>query len=303
VMAQPPAGKPNGATAGASLSSTSQSELNGTENRGNRTLVIAEPTVPGFSEPASVPAKNGAASIGDLLTRAISQGQLKNEMINQRLDRLEAETERRNQLLSQAQAAGVQKDRLIAALQDRIVETEREREEFAREARHWRDHVLQFRKELEVLPLLHRKEIAMDTGSGVLVLPTSEPGHFLFGPYLPLQEGRYNLIVRFRAAWVLRPGEPILTVEIAAGDRVLAEVLATEARDVATIEFAVPSEAGADPVKIEFRFSHHANASLEIREAQLSASGDTRQMSRLRVPAISRLPQSLRLFYRAAHRA
>ena len=145
----------------------------------------------------------------------------------------------------------------------------------------------------------------MDTGSGVLVLPTSEPGHFLFGPYLPLQAGSYSLAVKFRAAWALRPKEPVLTIEIAAADRVLAsEVLVTEARDVARIEFTVPPAADANNPRLEFRFSHHANASLEIRDVQLSAAiPATRKRNRLGAPALARLPQSLRRFHRAADRA
>jgi hypothetical protein len=164
---------------------------------------------------------------------------------------------------------------------------------------------LQFRKELDLLPLLHRKDIAMDTGAGVLVLPTSEPGHFLFGPYLPLQAGRYTLTLRYRASWVLRPKEPLLTVEIAAGQIVLAsEVLTSESDQLAGIEFTVPPEAGAADSKVEFRLSHHANASLEIRSAQLGAAIlESPKRSRLSAPTISRLSQPLRLFYRPASRA
>src|SRR5205823_2839605 len=119
------------------------------------------------------------------------------------------------------------------------------------------------------------------------------------------QGGRYSLTVRFRAALVLRPGEPILTVEIAAADRILgSEVVVTEARDIARIVFTVPPEADADNGRLEFRFSHHANASLEIRDVQLSAAiSATRKRNRLGTPALARLPQSLRLFHRAADRA
>jgi len=103
----------------------------------------------------------------------------------------------------------------------------------------------------------------------------------------------------------LRPGDPILTVEIAAADIVLASrVLVTEARDVARIEFTLPHEADADNPRLEFRFSHHANASLEIRDVQLSAATPaTRKRNRLGPPALARLPQSMRLFHRAADRA
>ena len=76
----------------------------------------------------------------------------------------------------------------------------------------------------------------MDTGSGVLVLPTSEPGHFLFGPYLPLQAGSYSLAIKFRAAWVLRPKEPVLTIEIAAGEKVLlSEILSADVSELARL--------------------------------------------------------------------
>jgi len=266
-------------------------------------LIVTERAVSSLSEPSSVPAKNGAASVADLVTRTISQSQLKQGIINQRLDRLEVETERRNQLLSQVQAASVQKDRLIAALQDRLVETEREREELTREAKHWRDHLLQFRNELEVLPLLHRREIAMDIGSGVLVLPTSEPGHFLFGPYLPLQAGRYSVSVRFRAASVLRPNEPVLTVEIAGGEKVLAaDVVLAEGKHSSSIEFTVPA-GELDANNIEFRFSHHANASLEVHEVQLSALHSTAPKKR-RPSALNFLWRSppLRLIHRSPNR-
>src|SRR5262249_29505595 len=57
---QPPASKPNGAAASAALS-----ELNGIDNPANRTLMVAEPAMPKLSEPSSVPAMNGAASIAD----------------------------------------------------------------------------------------------------------------------------------------------------------------------------------------------------------------------------------------------
>src|SRR5262249_2927753 len=167
-------------------------------------------------------------------------------------------------------------------------EIECDREELSREARHWRDHALQFRQNLELLPLLHRKEIAMDTGSGVLVLATSEPGHFLFGPYLPLGAGRYSLSFRFRAAWVLRPNEPVLTVEIAAGDAVLAvQVVSTDVPGSSHIEFTVPPD--FDATNIEFRLSHHANASLEVLAVQLSAPRSTQaRKSRLSVPSFLR---------------
>lgn len=249
--------------------------------------------------------KNGIGSLADFLTRSISQNQLKREMFEKRLGQIEAEHDRRDRVLNQVRAATLQKDRLIAALQDRVSEVEREREELVREAKHWRDHVLQFRKELDLLPLLHRKDIAMDTGAGVLVLPTSEPGHFLFGPYLPLQAGRYTLTLRYRASWVLRPKEPLLTVEIAAGQNVLAaEVLTSDSEQLARIEFMVPPEAGAEDRKVEFRLSHHANASLEIRSAQLGAAIlASPKRNRLSAPTISRLSQPLRLFYRPAGRA
>jgi hypothetical protein len=260
---------------------------------------LAIPTDPG------IPAKNGASAIADFVANAISQSRLTRDAINRRLERIEVEYERRNQLLKQVQVASVQKDRLIAALQDRVAEIEREREDLAREATHWRDQVLQFRKHLELLPLLHRKEIAMDTGSGVLVLPTSEPGHFLFGPYLPLQAGQYTLTARYRAAWVLRPEEPILTIEIASGRNILAaQVLSTQANDFTRIDFVVLPESAATADKVEFRLSHHANASLEIREIQLTATTtDTRKRDRLRTPIVPRLPRPLRLFHRDAGRA
>jgi hypothetical protein len=271
------------------------------KSSGEHPLVLAAMAVLAPAEPTI----NGAGSIADFVAKTISQSQLKRDIVNQRLDRIEAEYERRNQLLRQLQAAGVEKDRLIATLQDRIAESEREREEMIREARHWRDHVLQFRAELELLPLLHRKEIAMDTGSGVLVLPTSEPGHFLFGPYLPLQAGQYTLAVRFRAAWVSRPKEPVLTIEIAAGENVLLSVaFAADASDFARLGFTVPAEADGEGNRVEFRFSHHANASLEIRDIRLSAAmHESREKYRPRSVAFPRLSQQLRLFHRAADRA
>lgn len=274
------------------------------ESSGEFPLVLAAMAAPARTT-SSDAGTNRAGSIADSVVNAISQNQLKREVVNQRLDRIEAEYERRNQLLRQVQAAGVQKDRLIATLQDRIAEIEREREEVIREARHWREHVLQFREELELLPLLHRKEIAMDTGSGVLVLPTSEPGHFLFGPYLPLQAGSYALAVKFRAAWVLRPKEAVLTIEIAAGEKVLlSELLLADANEFAQLAFTVPAEADGDGNRIEFRFSHHANASIEIRKIQLSAAmHESREKRRPGSVAFSRLPQQLRLFHRAADRA
>jgi len=268
------------------------------ENSGEHPLVLAAMALP---EPAE-PTINGAGSIADFVARTISQSQLKRDIVNQRLDRIEAEYERRNQLLRQVQAAGVQKDRLIATLQDRIAEIEREREEVIREARHWRDHVLQFRAEIELLPLLHRKEIAMDTGSGVLVLPTSEPGHFLFGPYLPLQAGSYSLAIKFRAAWVLRPKEPVLTIEIAAGEKVLlSEILSADVSELARLAFTVPAEADGDGNRIEFRLSHHANASLEIRELRLGAEhpGAPRK-TRLSSPTVFWRSSALRLLHRPA---
>jgi hypothetical protein len=267
----------------------------------DRQLMVTAGPVPGLTA-SSEPTANGTGSIADFITRTISQSQLKRDILNQRLDRIEAEYERRNQLLKQVQAASVQKDRLIATLQNRIVEIEREREEVVREARHWRDHVLQFRTELELLPLLHRKEIAMDTGSGVLVLPTSEPGHFLFGPYLPLQEGGYTLAVKFRAAWVLRAKDPVLTIEIATADRILAsEVLSADAKDLVKIAFTVPSEADVETTKIEFRLSHHANASLEVSELRLGAMHpEAPRKNRLSSPTVFWRASALRLLHRPA---
>src|SRR5205085_11989444 len=133
----------------------------------------------------------------------------------------------------------------------------------------------------------------------------SEPGHFLFGPYLPLQAGGYTLAVSFRAAWVLRSKEPVLTIEIAAGDKILvSEVLSADAKESARLAFAVPAEADGDGNRIEFRLSHHANASLEIRDIRLSAAmHESREKYRPRSVAFSRLPQQLRLFHRAADRA
>lgn len=267
----------------------------------DRQLMVTAGPVPALTASLE-PTTNGIGSIADFVTKTISQSQLKRNTVNQRLDRIEAEYERRNQLLKQVQAAGVQKDRLIATLQDRIAEIEREREDIVREARHWRDHVLQFRTELEILPLLHRKEIAMDTGSGVLVLPTSEPGHFLFGPYLPLQGGGYTLAVKFRAAWVLRANDPVLTIEIATADRILAsEVLSADAKDLVRIAFTVPSGADVETSKIEFRLSHHANASLEIGELRLGAvHPDAPRKNRLNSPSVFWRSSALRLLHRPA---
>jgi len=271
-----------------------------TEHSAARTSAVARASVPSLTESPVAAAKNGIGSIVDFVANAISQSQLKRDMINQRVERIEAEYELRNQVVTQMKAAGLQKDRLITALQDRIAEIERDREELSREARHWRDHALQFRQNLELLPLLHRKEIAMDTGSGVLVLPTCEPGHFLYGPYLPLQAGQYSLSVRFRAAWVLRPKEPVLTVEIAAGGKVLTvEVVSMDGTDSSNIEFTVPPGVDLDTDKMEFRFAHHANASLEVREVQLSAPHSTgSKKSRLSAPNFLWRSPPLRLFHR-----
>jgi hypothetical protein len=142
----------------------------------------------------------------------------------------------------------------------------------------------------------------MDTGSGVLVLPTSEPGHFLFGPYLPLQAGSYSLAIKFRAAWVLRPKEPVLTIEIAAGEKVLlSEILSADVSELARLAFTVPAEADGDGNRIEFRLSHHANASLEIRELRLGAvhPGAPRK-NRLSSPNVFWRSSALRLLHRPA---
>jgi hypothetical protein len=139
----------------------------------------------------------------------------------------------------------------------------------------------------------------------VLVLPTSEPGHFLFGPYLPLQAGGYTLAVKFRAAWVLRPKEPLLTVEIASGEKVLlSEVLSGDANEIAPVAFTVPPGTDGDGNRVEFRFSHHANASLEIRGLQLrGASSKTPKRNRLSAASFLWRSQPLRLFHRSAGRA
>ena len=144
----------------------------------------------------------------------------------------------------------------------------------------------------------------MDTGSGVLVLPTSEPGHFLFGPYLPLQGGDYTLAVKLRAAWVLRAKDPVLTIEIAAGEKILlSEVLSADGNEFARLAFAAPAEADRDGNRIEFRFSHHANASVEVRGIQLSgASADISNRNRLPSQSISWFSQPLRLFHPATDR-
>jgi hypothetical protein len=117
-----------------------------------------------------------------------------------------------------------------------------------------------------------------------------------------LQEGGYTLAVEFRAAWVLRAKDPVLTIEIATADRILAsEVLSADANDLVRIAFTVPSEVDVETCKIEFRLSHHANASLEIRELRLGATHpEAPRKKRLNSPSVFWRSSTLRLLHRPA---
>lgn len=234
----------------------------------------------GSAAPLSLPpAVQGGATgativpIVDELLKIVAQRQIDREAQHQRVVQLEKASEASRAAFDRLHAAVARKDQLIAALQDQIAREERQRATLKREAEHWRDHVLCFRGSLDLLPLLQRKTFAVDSGASVLVTPNSEQGHFLFGPYLPLQAGSYALSIRYRASRVEDRGQPILSVEIADGGRVLAaQAVSGEAADRAiAIAFDVPAANGRAE-GVEFRFSHHANATLEILAVDLSAA-------------------------------
>jgi hypothetical protein len=101
---------------------------------------------------------------------------------------------------------------------------------------------------------------------------------------------------------VLRAKDPVLTIEIATADRILAsEVLSADANDLVRIAFTVPSEVDVETCKIEFRLSHHANASLEIRELRLGATHpEAPRKKRLNSPSVFWRSSTLRLLHRPA---
>ncbi|MBV9858670.1 MAG: class I SAM-dependent methyltransferase [Alphaproteobacteria bacterium] len=135
----------------------------------------------------------------------------------------------------------------------------------------WRGQLMWFPPCLNLLPLLTRKEFVRESGPALTVSAEAEIGHFLFGPYLTIDPGTYLLEILCRVTNVKRPEDPIVTVEIAAGDFVLGgRVLSREAlQQPVRVGFDVPEWVREARSKIEFRFSHHQNGDIEFNEARL----------------------------------
>ena len=276
---QPTAGSNSGADialegpSAADLASP-RGHLAGTENPNTGAVALAATTPPTTDTALVALGRTDVSSIASDLFKIVAQRQIDRRAQYQRLLRLEQEIDNSRQALDRLRVAMAKKDQLIAALQQEIVRHERQEAGLTREAGHWREHALRFHATLDLLPLLYRKEFVIDTGSVVSVLANSEPGHFLFGPYLPLQAGWYSLHLLCRASRIQNEDDPVLTVEIADGSHVLTteSLTAANANGDFRIDFSVTSGAGEQGAGVEFRFSHHANANIEITSAELSAA-------------------------------
>ena len=130
-----------------------------------------------------------------------------------------------------------------------------------------------FPPSLDLLARLSRKDIAVDTGAAVFVSASSPTGHFLFGPYLSIEPGVFTLEIHWRAGAIKDRNAPVLTVEISAEPRLIGrQSLVANALEAPTrIAFEVRAEDRDRDAKIEFRFSHHGNADIEITAVRLHA--------------------------------
>lgn len=238
----------------------------------NVALPFVPESAPFFDELLSPEKQTHLGKVAEELLSIVTRRYVHREEQNLRLLELEEDNRRRQQALEQLRASTEVKDRAIAALKDEIVDHERRASEREREARLWREQALNFASAVEVLPLLNRKEFSIDTGTDVSVMVNSEGGHFLFGPYLPLQPGFYEIRVLCHADRIVDEEKPVLTIEIADRSEVLGlkTLVASDAGHEFAMDFQVPPEAAWDERKVEFRLSHHGNGNIKISSVKLS---------------------------------
>lgn len=132
-----------------------------------------------------------------------------------------------------------------------------------------------------LLPRLLRTPTARNGDDGAVIAdPDDAPGCLLYGPYLRLPAGRYDVRVTARCGAPRNPAKAMIGVDVTAGDRVLAscrfdaaDFLGGEASAVfdlpPELSIDAPVDKSVDPPMIETRISHFANAIVEISAVNL----------------------------------
>jgi hypothetical protein len=139
---------------------------------------------------------------------------------------------------------------------------------------------------VELLPILERTETACEFTGSIHVVASAEPGHLLYGPYIRLEPGRYQLEVSCSASGHGSSFVPLITIEIAAGDVSIAEK-AFDGQDFSAaivFPFNVTETTSAMGPRLEFRISHHAFADLQISGVKLRHLRDGDGVARDHVP-------------------
>jgi hypothetical protein len=195
--------------------------------------------------------------------------------MSQRIDTLRAAMSEKEEAIAGLEGSLATKNRVIAGLQERLAEMERQCARVERESEFLRKQMSRFPAPLELLPLLRRSAIAREVDrAGVAVAATAEPGHFLYGPYIQLDPGNYRLELRCSVSRCGDETLPVLTIEIVAGGKVVAERSLTSRALIETVpvEFSIGPQPGDARDEVEFRVSHHGNADLLLAEAWLRVS-------------------------------
>lgn len=151
-----------------------------------------------------------------------------------------------------------------------------------------------------LLPIMEVREPARRWADGsvsvVLLVPAQA---FLYGPFLRLPKGRYQLSFRCSVRMPLQGNHPVMGLEIIAQNRILrawrdftpAELGSGEQSVSFDVPDALSIESGAD-APFEFRFTHFGNALLTMTEVTLTSHasadvgksdiGDWHMLGRLR---------------------
>jgi hypothetical protein len=138
-----------------------------------------------------------------------------------------------------------------------------------------------------LLPAMSTNERATRNGQTVTVPHDAPLGHFLYGPYVRLPAGKACLWFDVRVIKVASQ-ETALEVDICiAGGAELARraFSVEELQRTPWIEFFVPDDVAqwsGDGMPLEFRFTHHGNTSLEIRDLEVGARPPSEWERRIR---------------------
>jgi hypothetical protein len=220
---------------------------------------------------AAMPGRNAdsglVSELANELIRFAGQGEIERRTRNDRLKRIEDQIRERGETAEQLRLMIERKDQIIAALRERIAGLERE-------AAVWRPVVSRFPATLNLLPLLSRGANASDSGPTVVTSAVGELGHFLYGPYLHMEDASYRLDVTCEAKSANGDdGNPALAIEVAAGAQTIVTQYfsRSELNQPLTVDFTVSKDISQSPEKVEFRFAKLKPLELRVTKVTLCA--------------------------------